>query len=699
VRASLEGGTVPSGYVQTALVSDIPGFAPNTDRNLVNPWGFSETSAGQFRVAGNGSGRAILLDAQGEKSGADVIIPPPAGSPPGATSTPNGVVANPTSGFVITFKGRSAPATLLFSTEDGTIAGWNPALSQTHAVIAADQSGNGAVYKLLALGTNTQGTFIFATNFHNGTIDIFDSSFHLVHFGPNAFVDPTTGPDAIPSDFAPFGVKNVNGTLFVTYAKQDAAKHDDVAGVGNGFIDEFDTSGTFIRRFVTPGLLNSPIGAAIAPANFGQFSNDVLIGNFGDSHVNAFDPTTGAFLGQLTDTNGNPLVLNGGFKETDTKGLWGIGFGNGADGAGTNSLFFATGINEENDGLFGKVDVAPARSGSLLGNLASAPEQTISTVPPNGDLNPYGVAFVPQGFQGNGVLRPGDLLVSNFNNSTNTQGTGTTIVRITPDGQQSVFFPGAPGLGLTTALGVLRSGFVIVGNVPTDANGVAQQGSLLILDANGKLVATLSDSALLDGPWDLALNDQGGRAQVFVANVLSGTVSRIDLVIPRGGTPMVESITQIASGYAHRTDPTALVVGPTGLAYDPRTDTLYVASTADNAIYAIRDASETEHNHGTGRVVFSDPTFLHGPLGLVLAPNGDLIIANGDAVNTDPNHLNELVEITPTGKFVAQFQLDSGSGGAAFGIAVTSDNGVVRFATVDDNTNMVDLWTFQRSRP
>jgi uncharacterized protein (TIGR03118 family) len=350
-----------ASFVQTALASDIPGLAPNTDRSLINPWGFSESSAGQFRVAANGSGRGIQLDAQGEKSAADIIIPPPAQSPSGTTSTPNGVVNNTTSGFVISVHGRSAPATLLFSTEDGTIAGWNPVLSRTRAVIAADQSGNGAVYKLLALGTNAQGTFIFASNFHNGTVDIFDSSFHLMHFGANAFVDPTIGADAIPSNFAPFGVKNFNGTLFVTYAEQDAARHDDVAGVGNGFIDEFDTSGNFIRRFATRGSLNSPIGATIASANFGPFSNDVLIGNFGDSKVNAFDPVTGKFLGQLTDAQGNPLVLNGGFKETDTKGLWGIGFGNGAGGAGSDTLFFAAGINQENDGLFGKVTVGPAR--------------------------------------------------------------------------------------------------------------------------------------------------------------------------------------------------------------------------------------------------------------------------------------------------------------------------------------------------
>jgi hypothetical protein len=231
--------------------------------------------------------------------------------------------------------------------------------------------------------------------------------------------------------------------------------------------------------------------------------------------------------------------------------------------------------NNEKDGLFGSLQAVPtvAHSAPVLANLQHAPQQAISTVPANADLNPYGVAFVPQGFQGNGVLHPGDLLVSNFNDSANVQGTGSTIVRITPDGQRSVFFQGHAGLGLTTALGVLKSGFVIVGNVPTDNNGVAQQGSLLILDANGKVVATLSDSALLDGPWDLAVNDQGDHAQLFVANVLSGTVTRIDLAIPNGGTPMVVRETQIASGFAHRTDPNALVVGPTGLAFDPATDT------------------------------------------------------------------------------------------------------------------------------
>jgi uncharacterized protein (TIGR03118 family) len=194
---------------------------------------------------------------------------------------------------------------------------------------------------------------VYASDFHNGQVDVFNSQFQLVHL-IGSFTDPR-----IPAGFAPFGLKSVNGTLFVTYAKQDAAKHDDVAGVGNGFIDEFTLTGNFIKRFASKGLLNSPHGIALAPANFGRFSNDLLVGNFGDSKVNAFDLKTGKFLGQLTNAHGKTLILNGGFRrEPDTKGLWGLTFGNGNNGAAGNALFFAAGINDENDGLFGKVTVS-----------------------------------------------------------------------------------------------------------------------------------------------------------------------------------------------------------------------------------------------------------------------------------------------------------------------------------------------------
>jgi hypothetical protein len=430
---------------------------------------------------------------------------------------------------------------------------------------------------------------------------------------------------------------------------------------------------------------------ALAPANFGAFGNDLLVGNDGDGTVNAFDPHNGAFLGTLTDQGGKPIVIDH---------LWALGFGTAATGGNTSTLYFTAGIHDEQDGLFGTLQAVPPQlpQASVVPNLANAAAQNLSTVPANGDQNPYGVAFVPSGFRGRGVLRSGDILVSNFNNGANVQGTGSTIVRITPQGGTSVFFQGPPGLGLTTALGVLKNGFVLVGSVPTQ-NGTAgtiQPGALFVLDANGNVVAKLTGPKL-DSPWDLTVNDNGVFAQVFVANVVSGTVTRLDMVVPPGfGAPFVLRQAVIASGFQSQPNGPALILGPTGLAFDARTDTLFVASTADNAVFAIPNAAVTGMNGGTGKAIFKDP-HLRGPLGLVLAPNGDLIVANGDAVNGDPTQPSELVEFTTQGQFVGQFSVDPGSGGA-FGLAVTNDNGVLRLAAVDDVTNSLEVWTFQTSR-
>jgi hypothetical protein len=328
--------------------------------------------------------------------------------------------------------------------------------------------------------------------------------------------------------------------------------------------------------------------------------------------------------------------------------------------------------------------------GAILPNLPSAVEHSYSTVPASGEGNPYGIAFVPQSFPTTGVLQPGDLLVSNFNSSSGIQGTGTTIERITPTGTVSTFFT-STHIGLDTALGVLKSGFVIVGNLP-NTSGTIGQGALQILNANGVVVSTLTDSALLNGPWDLTIDDDGGHAEVFVSNVLSGTVTRVNLTIPHNGNPQVVSETQIASGYAHGTDPNALVIGPTGLAFNDKTDTLYVASTGDNKIFAIHNAEFTTHDHGMGNVVVQDATHLHGPLGLVLAPNGDLIAANGDAVNPGGTP-NDLVEYNHAGHFVGDFQVDPGAPGAAFGIALTTNNDTLRFAAVNDNANTAEVFT------
>lgn len=347
---------------------------------------------------------------------------------------------------------------------------------------------------------------------------------------------------------------------------------------------------------------------------------------------------------------------------------------------------------------------------TVLPNLPATPTFSVSTVPGNGDVNPYGVAFVPAGFPAGGLLSPGDILVSNFNNSSNAQGTGTTIVRIAPDGTQSVFFQGETGLGLTTALGVLKRGFVLVGNVPTtDGAGTCtpgpdgemtgvEQGSLLVLDRDGKLVKTLTSADFLDGPWDLTIKDEGKHAQVFVSNVLNGTVTRLDIEVSDAGHKdsfEVKKQTQIASGYEHRCDPAALVVGPTGLAFDRKTDTLFVASTGDNEIFAIGDATHTMQDNGTGAVAVQDSTHLHGPLGLVLASNGDFITSQGDAVNSDPNQPSEIVEFDSKGAFVSQFSVDSAAG-AAFGIALERSPGGFTFAAVDDALNVLDVWVVKK---
>ncbi|WP_232448409.1 hypothetical protein [Burkholderia ubonensis] len=319
-----------------------------------------------------------------------------------------------------------------------------------------------------------------------------------------------------------------------------------------------------------------------------------------------------------------------------------------------------------------------------------------STVPTNGDLNPYGIAFVPSGVPAWSTLKPGDVVVSNFNNSSNLQGTGTTIVKLSPDNSPTVFFQGQ-NLGLTTALAVLRNGFVLVGNVPTtDGQHVVPPGSLLVINPQGSLVTQLVSAALLDGPWDMTVIDRGQRVTAFVSNVLNGTVARIDLMFDNsGGVTMLQSSRIIASGYTFRTDPSALVIGPTGLAYDANNDILYVASTGDNAVFAIQNAASTNGNAGAGRLIYFDKKHLHGPLALALAPNGHLVTANGDAVNPDPQQPSEIVEFTVDGQFVAQMQVDIVPG-AAFGLAFgLGSQRQPQFAAVNDNTNSATVWTLR----
>jgi hypothetical protein len=316
----------------------------------------------------------------------------------------------------------------------------------------------------------------------------------------------------------------------------------------------------------------------------------------------------------------------------------------------------------------------------------------VSTVPANGDVNPYGVAFVPLGFPAGGTINPGDILVSNFNAASNLQGSGTTIVDIPPAAPLQLFFQGTPPLGLTTALNILRMGFVLIGNFPSPDGscGSASAGSILVIDKNGNLVSTITDAAI-QGPWDSALFDEGSKAKYFVANGLSGTVIRIDLDVTGAGVT-VDKITQIASGYTHKCDPVTFVDSPTGLVYNSRTEVLYVASSGDNAVYAVSDAGDRTTDGGIGKLIYTDATHLHGPLGMAMAPNGHLLVSNNDSINSDPNQPSEIVEFTIRGKFVKQISVDPAQGGS-FGLAVQVNDHTATLAAVDDATNLFLIWT------
>jgi hypothetical protein len=322
-----------------------------------------------------------------------------------------------------------------------------------------------------------------------------------------------------------------------------------------------------------------------------------------------------------------------------------------------------------------------------------SPVRSASTVPANGDLNPYGVAFVPHNFQtGSGPLKHGDILVSNFNNSANLQGTGTTIVRIPASGSPKLFFQGKAGLGLSTALGTLQYGFVVVGNSPsTDGtSATAGPGSLLVINNHGKLIQTFT-SAWIQGPWDMALVDRGDRAIAFIANALTGTVSRLDFSVSSSGLKLL-SATTIASGYVHRGDPATFFVAPTGLVFDARRNALYVASTGDNAVYAVWNAADRKTDAGAGSIIYQDDTHLHGALGLAEAPNGHLLVTNNDGINPDPNQPSEIVEFTKDGNFVKEIPVDPAQGGS-FGLAVSVKDDQAIFAAVDDVTNTLTIWT------
>jgi uncharacterized protein (TIGR03118 family) len=328
----------PSSFTATALVSDGAVAAAHVDGNLKNPWGVAFNPNGFAWVADNGTNVATLYDGNGVPQSLIVAIP----SGKNGTASPTGIVFNGTQSFTVTENGKSGLAAFIFAGEGGTITAWAPAVGPTNAFVMYDDGTGGAVYKGLALATMNNANFLYATDFHNNKIDVFNTSFNKVTM-PGGFTDP-----AMPAGFAPFGIQAIGSNLFVTYAMQDAAKHDDVAGAGLGMVDVYDTAGNLKQRFATGGPLNAPWGIAQAPANFGSMSGAILIGNFGNGAINAFNASNGVSMGPLTGSNGNALV---------EPGVWGIAFGNNLSNQPSNTLFFAAGPNDEADGVYGRIDL------------------------------------------------------------------------------------------------------------------------------------------------------------------------------------------------------------------------------------------------------------------------------------------------------------------------------------------------------
>ena len=334
----------PSAYSLSKLVSDGAATAATTDGKLVNPWGIVFAPGATVWVANNRTQSATLYDGTGLRQARVVNIP--AGL--NGQADPTGIVANSTTGFVVTHGSATAPAKFIFAGESGAISAWTPVVDGQNAFVEYDDGAGGAVYKGLAIAADAGNvTRLYATDFHNGKVDVFDNTFHKITVA-GSFSDST-----LPQGYAPFGIQALTvhdkTLIYVTYAKQDTARRDNVVGAGLGLVDMYDTQGVLQSHLVaTGGKLNAPWGLALAPANFGTLSNMLLVGNFGDGAIDAFDPSSGQPHGTLSDASGQPIV---------NPGLWGIAFGNGAHNQPLTTLYFAAGIAFGADGLYGRIDL------------------------------------------------------------------------------------------------------------------------------------------------------------------------------------------------------------------------------------------------------------------------------------------------------------------------------------------------------
>jgi uncharacterized protein (TIGR03118 family) len=551
-----------NAYIQHNLVSDIPGLADVTDPNLVNPWGIAISGASPFWVSNQGKGNSTLYNGSGTITALVVTVPPASGTQAG---TPTGQVNNATTtAFLIPSLNRAA--SFIFATEDGTISAWANGITGNVAAIMVNNSAT-AVYKGLAIGTSSTGPVLYATNFRASTIDVFDAKFAATKLA-GSFTDAN-----VPAGFAPFNIWQLGGKLYVTYAKQDAAKEDDEPGAGNGYVAVFDLDGNLVKHLVSGGALNAPWGVAIAPANFGAFGGALLVGNFGDGRVNAFDLNTGAQLGTLQDPSGKAIVIDG---------VWALIFGNGANGGDKNTLYFSAGIQGEQHGLLGSLAVpstilgvqngASQLSGSIapgevivITGLSMGPSPTASaSIPSAGTVgsNLGGASVVISG-------APAPVLYIGASQASvvvpyNLGSAPVANIQIAYRGQTaSLQVPAAAAAPGVFTLDFTGAGQATALNADGTINGAskpATAGSVITIFATGEGLTyppgedgVVNDRILRAPQQKVTLSIGGKDAQVIYAGTALGSVQgvmQVEALVPAGVTgtaPVVLTVGGVAS--------------------------------------------------------------------------------------------------------------------------------------------------------
>lgn len=545
-----------NAYIQHNLVADQPGVADVTDPNLVNPWGISFSATSPFWISNNGKGNSTLYNGSGAANAIVVTVPSATASSGGK---PTGQVNNSNATAFLLPNGR--PSSFIFASEDGTISAWVNGIAGNVAAVMVNNPG--AVYKGLAIGSNAGGPLLYAANFRTGTIDVFDGKFAATKVS-GGFLDPN-----IPAGFAPFNIWPLGGKLYVSYAKQDDEQEDDVPGAGNGFVDVFDFDGNLQKRLLVNGALNSPWGMAIAPASFGAFGGALLVGNFGDGRINAFDLNTGAMLGTL-QRNQQAIVIDG---------LWALVFGNGGNGGDRNTLYFTAGTGGEQHGLFGSLappsailgvqngasqlsgPIAPGEVIVITG-LTIGPSPTASaTIPQSGSVgaalggttvtvNGFSAPILYAGASQTSVLVPYEL-----------GGSGTADIVITTKGQTAALtVPAALSAPGIFTLDYTGSGQAVALNADGSVNGTARPaavGSVVTLFATGEGSTypagedgVVNDRILRTPQLPVTLSIGGKDAKVLYAGTAYGLVQgvmQVQALIPAGVTGTVPVVLTVGS--------------------------------------------------------------------------------------------------------------------------------------------------------